>query len=242
MTFGTLLGIWIAATLTIAIFSFLYRDNPLYKFAEHLYVGVSAAYWVVTTAKFTMQDMLVDVFITNWKAYQSTGSSTAFWEAMILIIPTILGIMMLTRWFGPKVNWISRWPIAFTVGLGAGLGITGAIQGFLLPQVQATLLPIWEPGISAAAPISGPQILIIVSNIVLIVGVIGTLIFFYFSRPHTGILGVGSRSGIVFIMIGFGAAFGYTVMARISLLIGRLDFLVNTWIGGTIRFIQDLVR
>ncbi|RME22800.1 MAG: hypothetical protein D6800_10615, partial [Candidatus Zixiibacteriota bacterium] len=35
-----------SAFLTLAIMSFLYADNPIYKFAEHLFVGVSAAYWM----------------------------------------------------------------------------------------------------------------------------------------------------------------------------------------------------
>jgi hypothetical protein len=37
--------------------------------------------------------------------------------------------------------------------------------------------------------------------------------------------------GIWFMMIGFGASFGYTVMARISLLIGRIQFLMTDWLG-----------
>ncbi len=41
------LGVWIAALLTLCVFSFLWRDNPLYKFAEHLFVGVSAGYYLV---------------------------------------------------------------------------------------------------------------------------------------------------------------------------------------------------
>ncbi len=36
-----------------------------------------------------------------------------------------------------------------------------------------------------------------------------------------------ARTGIVFLMISFGAAFGYTVMARMSLLIGRLTDLIE---------------
>lgn len=228
MNFATILGTWIAATLTIAILSFLYRDNPLYKFAEHLYVGVSAAYVVITIAKFTMEELLIKAFADNWRMFTAGGAnaSGAFWEAMILIIPTLLGILMLTRWFGPKVSWLSRWPIAFAVGLGSGLGITGSIQGFLLPQVQATIQPLWSPGF---------DLWTIIGNFLLFVGVIATLIYFYFSRPHTGFLGGVSRVGIVFIMVSFGAAFGYTVMSRISLLIGRLDFLVNGWILGMIK-------
>lgn len=229
MNFATILGLWVAATLTIAILSFLYKDNPLYKFAEHLYVGVSAAYWVIFSAKFTMEQQLINEFASNWQAYVATGSSTAFWEAWILVIPTILGFMMLTRWFGPKVGWLSRWPIAFTIGLGTGLAITGSIQGVLLPQVQATFVPFW-----------GPDLWVVVGNILLFVGVISSIIYFYFSRPHKGFLGGVSRVGIIFIMVSFGASFGYTVMSRVSLLIGRLYFLVYEWIGGTIDFFKAL--
>lgn len=229
MNFPTILGLWIAATLTIAILSFLYKDNPLYKFAEHLYVGVSAAYWVIFAAKFTMEQQLINEFASNWHLYLDTGSRAAFWEAWILVIPTILGFMMLTRWFGPKVGWISRWPIAFTIGLGTGLAITGSIQGVLLPQVQATFVPFW-----------GPDLWVVVGNILLFVGVISSIIYFYFSKPHKGFLGGVSRVGIIFIMVSFGAAFGYTVMSRVSLLIGRLYFLVYEWIGGTIEFFKAL--
>ena len=43
----SLLGIWVAAFLTLSIYSVLYRDNPFYRFAEHLFVGVSVGYGIV---------------------------------------------------------------------------------------------------------------------------------------------------------------------------------------------------
>ena len=39
--------IWVGALMTLGIFSFLLGDNPYYKFTEHVFVGVSAAYWMV---------------------------------------------------------------------------------------------------------------------------------------------------------------------------------------------------
>lgn len=198
---GNIIGSWIAATLTIAIFSFLYRDNPLYRLAEHLYVGVSAGFWVIYTWAFDVKPMLVDRF------FQSTGV-----EKWILIVPAVLGIIMLSRWI-PKYGWLSRLPISFTVGIGAGLGITAGIQGFIMPQIQATLLPLNS-----------------INNILIVVGFITTIFYFYFSREHKGALGVSSRIGIIFIMVAFGASFGYTVMARISLLIGRVYFLLHDWL------------
>ena len=41
------IGIWVGALFTIFVLSFVYKDNPLYKIAESVFVGVSAAYWMV---------------------------------------------------------------------------------------------------------------------------------------------------------------------------------------------------
>ncbi len=61
-------------------------------------------------------------------------------------------------------------------------------------------------------------------------GVVSALVYFYFSKEHKGVLGSTARLGIWFLMVSFGAAFGYTVMARISLLIGRMEFLIDGWL------------
>ena len=198
-----LIGTWLAGFLTLAIFSFLYKDNPVYKLAEHIYVGVSAGYWLIYVAFFDVYPMLIQGF------QNETGV-----EKWILLVPGALGLIMLTRWF-PKTAWLSRWPIAFTVGVGAGLGITANIQGYVVPQLQATLLPVtgWN--------------VVSINNVILTVGVVTTILYFYFSKPHRGALGWAARVGIVFIMVSFGASFGYTLMARISLLIGRLYFLLS---------------
>jgi hypothetical protein len=196
-----IIGTWIAAGLTLAIFSFLYKDNPMYKVAEHLYVGVSAAFAILYTFYFDVKPLLWERFLAGQGA-----------EKWILLIPLAFGLMMLTRWV-PKIAWLSRWSISLTVGIAAGLGITGQIQGVLLPQIRATLVPLSN-----------------FNNILMVIGVICTLIYFYFSAVHKGIVKIGARTGVVFIMVAFGASFGYTVMARISLLIGRLNFLVTDWL------------
>ncbi|MBM3314418.1 hypothetical protein FJY71_01055 [candidate division WOR-3 bacterium] len=206
------IGTWVAAGLTIAILSFLYKDNPLYRLAEHIYVGISAGYAVIYVWSFDVYPMLV-------KKFQEHMAARNHAEAWILVVPALLGLMMLLRWI-PKLAWISRWPMSFTIGIGAGLGLIATVQGYLLPQVSDTLAP-----------------LLTANAIVMYVGVISTLLYFYFSKEHTGALGVVSRVGTIFIMVAFGANFGYTVMARVSLLIGRLDFLVNDWLLGTIRLI-----
>ncbi len=68
-----------------------------------------------------------------------------------------------------------------------------------------------------------------ISGLIMVVAVITTLCYFYFSKEHKGALGTAGRAGIYFLMIAFGAGFGNTVMARISLLIGRMQFLFYDW-------------
>ena len=191
---ATILGAWIAAALTLFIFSFLYKDNPFYKFAEHLFVGVSAGYAVVAGVRRVIIPNMVEPVLQGDYIY---------------IVSGIMGLMMLTRIF-PKISWISRWAIAFTVGVGSGYSIITYLHSNALDQVKATLLPLSS-----------------FNNILLIVGVLTGLIYFFFSKEHKGIFGGAAKVGIWFLMVAFGASFGYTVMARISLLIGRCTDLVS---------------
>jgi hypothetical protein len=66
-----------------------------------------------------------------------------------------------------------------------------------------------------------------VNSLVVLLGVSCVLFYFFFSVEHTGPGKAAARTGILFLMVSFGAAFGYTVMARMSLLIGRLTDLIE---------------
>jgi hypothetical protein len=57
--------------------------------------------------------------------------------------------------------------------------------------------------------------------------VISGLVYFFFSKEHKGIIGKVSRIGVYFLMVKFGASFGFAVMGRISLLIGRFEELIK---------------
>ncbi len=228
MTPLELIGIWIAALLTLAIFSFLYKDNPLYKFAEYLFVGVSAGYILAYT--------FWNLFIPNLWDHLYNGFGDLFmrgqWtDDLFFIFATILGITMLFR-FVPKLSWVSRYGIAFTVGLGAGLQFILYLQANIIAQVRATIIP---PIVITGGVFDWATSL---TNTLLIIGVCTALTYFYFSKEHKGLLGGVAKVGIWFLMVSFGAAFGYTVMARISLLIGRIDFLMTDWIMGTLSFLS----
>lgn len=68
------------------------------------------------------------------------------------------------------------------------------------------------------------------NNFFVVVMVFSALIYFFFSMEHKGVVGRTATFGIWVIMVGFGASFGYTVMARVSLLIGRIQYLLGDWL------------
>jgi len=141
---------------------------------------------------------------------------------LIYLIPMILGIMMLLS-LVPKLNWFARWGIAYTVGMAAGLRAYGYLNSNVIGQIKGTAANMADPNMPFWS-LTSPSIF---NSIVILVGTITGLLYFYFSKEHKGVLGKLSKIGIYFLMISFGASFGFAVMGRISLLIGRFVDLIT---------------
>ncbi len=237
------LGTWVAALLTLAIFSFLYKDNPVYKLAEHIFIGISAGYFVALEFWNVFIPNLWNPLVQGLNNFKLLETSVfglpvrvPVFPNMILLVPFALGLLLFTR-FSERAGWLSRWSIAAMVGSYAGLAIIGSLQGDLVAQIRANMIPLWDPNSIAVLKAQSSTggvifgLLGVLKNPLIIVGLICTLVYFFFSREHRGGLGVASKIGIWFLMISFGASFGYTVMSRVSLLIGRLHFLLSDWLG-----------
>ncbi len=214
MPIEIIIGAWVATGLTLFIFSFLYKDNPLFKLAENLYVGVSVGYTIVKTYDTVIVHLI-------WTPIVKNGE----WA---LLIPVAIGMLMLTRYV-PKAAWLSRYAFAFIVGVGSGLAIPRVISSYILKQIEDTVRPLLVmvpgEGLSFTWNLLNPASSL--NTIIILIGVSSVLFYFFFSVEHTGPGKVVARTGILFLMIAFGAAFGYTVMARMSLLIGRLADLIE---------------
>lgn len=195
MTFGG----WMAAGLTICIFSFLYKDNPFFKVAEHLYLGAGMG-WLFQT-----------VFFQTWKP--------RVWEPLMageymVLVPTLLGLSLVTQFF-PRISWVSRYGFTFIMGYGAGLVIPLEISTNFLRQIGGSISPF----------IGATGVWDVVNGAIVAFGFICVLFYFFFSVEHKGVVKKASNVGIYFLMLYFGAAFGNTVMGRFSLLYGRFDDL-----------------
>lgn len=219
-------GVWVAAIFTLCIFSYLYKDNPLYKFAEAVVVGVSAAYWMVVAFWTTIIPNLIGKLSPAWvRSWAMPGLSPVrpdFWY--MYFIPLVLGVMLLWR-LSPKGAWISRWPLAFIIGTTAGIRLVGFIQADFLSQIRSSIVPLIAMGGDKNFDFWQS-----VQNTVGFLGVLACLVYFFFSVEHKGAAGRISKVGIWVLMITFGAAFGYTVMGRIALLAIRLEFLFDDWL------------
>jgi len=215
---STTLGVWIAAFLTLGIMSFLYKDNPIYKFCEAVFVGVSAGYWFVVESINVFLPRVWDNLAIAVNVLQEQGKID--WFHWSYLLGGILGVLMLLR-LVPKIGWISRWPLGVIVGTTAGLWLVNYLVSNAMVQVRHTIIPLYVAGDLNAT----------IGSIIIVVGTFCGLIYFFFSKEHKGAFGGAARIGIWFIMITFGASFGYTVMSRMSLLIARMDFLVGTWLG-----------
>jgi hypothetical protein len=201
------IGAWVAVGFSLCMYSFLYKDNPFFKFGEHVFVGVSVGYLLTITYYQVM---------TN-KLYIPMTQQGKWW----LLVPAFLGLLLLAR-FIPSIAWLSRISFAFLLGISSGVAIPRQISSFILKQIEGTLKPLVtvNDGGIAWVTLAGLNALLV------LIGVVSVLFYFFFSLEHTGPVRRVARVGIYFLMVSFGAAFGYTVMARMSLLIGRFDELM----------------
>lgn len=205
------LGGWVAFVLTLMVFSYLLGDNPLFRLAEHLFVGVAVGYAVVVVWRTVLVPRLWAPLaadpVANWP----------FW------VPLVLGLLLLAR-VRARWSWLANLPLGFLFGVGAALSIGGALLGTLYPQVQASL-------VSLNPASHGGQWAGVVDAAVLAVGTIGTLLYFYFTaaRERRGLAGGIQRLWVTVgrwtLLVAFGALFAGAMISRLSLLIARVQFL-----------------
>jgi hypothetical protein len=175
------IGLWLSAFFTLAIFSFMYRDNPVYKFAEATVIGVSAAYWMVIGFWTTIMPNLLGKLIPAWTQSWAMPGTVPIREDdwWTYIVPLVLGLMLLWR-LAPKWGWIGRWPLALIIGSFAGLRLVRYLHADFMSQISNSLVPLimrengeidWADSIR---------------NTVGIISVLACLVYFFFSVPHKG--------------------------------------------------------
>ena len=195
-----IVGLWVGAVLTVAIYSYmLYKENPLYRLAEHIYIGIAFAIQAVVAVQNTNRIAVTPLL----------SGQIAF------IIPIILGLGMYTV-FVEDYRWISRYSIAVLVGCMLGVVTSGTLIPNIINQITSTI----------AAP-SGATMMDWFNFLYVGIGTICALSYFLFTREHTGVLAPTARLGRLIVMVALGVMFGNTVLFRMSMLSGRIEYLLQ---------------
>ena len=214
--------IWMLVSffLTVLVLSYIFGDNPLFRIATYLFVGVAAGY----VAVIIVQDVIVPRMILPIfnRDLEQSG---------IALLSLVLSAMLLTK-LSPRYAWLGSLPMAYLVGAAAAIVIYGALFGTLWPQVAATVDLFAVKSLPAG---SDPALALFSGGLVLI-GTVTTLAYFHFGMPvKTGRpverskwLNFLGRVGQVFIAITLGAIFAGVFASALAALIERLSFLVST--------------
>ncbi len=218
-----LTGVLAGGICVLAIYSFLYRENPFYRFFEHVFIGVSTGFGVVLSISyFIWPDYIKPKFgfdLQPWEDYN--------WWNLLWLLPALYGMLiyfMLSR----KRAWIAKLVIGLSLGLGGGMYFKGFFSQFL-PDVVNSFRPliVLNPGPDGATISWGAM----AENLLFVVTLVCVMTYFFFSFEHNKpVIKQASAAGRYLMMVTFGAFFGATVMARMALLIDRLQFLTQDWV------------
>ena len=199
------LAIWISALLTIMITTLAWKDQPISRFANHIYTGVVVAHSTILA----------------WGNIMNIGVNKITAGNYIYVLAILLGILTYARY--SKANfWMYRYPIALVMGIGIGTSMRGLVGGSVLDQVRNSFLQLAQPGDAMAS----------VNNIIFVVILLSALSYFLFTikatRSETAMR--FSALGRYAMMGAFGYSFANTIATRITQYAGRIAFLLIDWL------------
>jgi ABC-type enterobactin transport system permease subunit len=211
-----LLWTLISFILTVLVFSYLFGDNPIFRFVSALFIGVAAGYFTVI--------IIYQVVLPRLVVPLLAGSSLA-------LIPLVLSGLLLFK-LSPRLSSLGNIPMAYLVGAGAAIAIGGAVFGTIFGQLKGVISSF---DLRSGAT-SGSPIIIILEGTFLLVGTLAALAYFNFgakNNPNKGpsrglVTSIFAGIGKGFIAITLGAVFAGVLTATITALIERSDFILQT--------------
>ncbi len=213
-----IVGLVLGAVLTLMIFSYLVGDNPLYRLALHLFVGALVGYSFGIVLRDVLFKMVLAQLLTN---------------PLAVVIPLVLGILLLFKGF-PKQAYVGNFSVAYLVGVGTAVALSGALLGTLVPQIGATgrALSFDSLDLFRLADLQR-----LADGLLVVVGTVCTLMAFNFTAcKERGLAGTWRRIvgllawiGRGFLLFAFSVAFAGALTASLSIFIGRIQYLIDAF-------------
>ncbi len=202
---STDIAIWIQAILILMYLSQLYRDNPLYKFAEYTLIGAAVGHGAVLAYKNVVSMVYVPITVKG---------------EYILLVPIVLGFLIWTR-LSRNYSWVSRYPMALIIAVATGLAVRGAvgtqIYGQIIPTVELMAIK--------------PDMLTTANNYFIAITVLCTILYFIYLIEHKGPFGVATKIGRLTMMAAFGTSIAWVYLSRLASLIAQMQILLQNWLG-----------
>jgi hypothetical protein len=214
-----------AGISTIAIFSFLIKENPFYRFFEHIFIGIATGLGLIQGIRYFLWPQILNPMLGLDINVFPDGTLSKVYDPnyILYVIPMLFGLLYYFI-YSQRYGWLAKLVIGFSLGASAGLTFKGFFAE-MLPQLASSFKPLVVK--SQGAVVWGESI----SNVVFIFTLLAVMYYFFFSiKSDTKVERGFSSSGRWLMMVCFGSFFGSTVMARLALLVERLQFLYIDWV------------
>ena len=215
---------------TLAIFSFIFKENAFYRFFEHLFVGIASGWGVIVTFKNFLWPVVLSPMLGIDRVQFPDGTWSEPYNTLYLLylIPAVFGLFYYTS-YSARYSWLAKLVIGLSLGASAGLAFEGFFNQ-MLPQLQSSFKPLVVFFAESSTEAGKIDWLSSFNNLLFVCTLLSVMYYFFFSfRNSSPVLAKVSVSGRYLMMICFGAYFGSTVMARMALLVERLQFLLGPW-------------
>ena len=207
-------GLVVGAALTLLIFSYLLGDNPLYRLTLHIFVGALVGYSLGIVLREVFVGMVLVQLLSN---------------PLAVVFPLVLGILLLFKGF-PRQAYVGNFSTAYLIGVGTAVALSGALQGTIVPQIEATGRALSSTLLQL--PFAG-----LLDGLLVVVGTTCTLMAFTFTaQGQRGLAGAWAQIvkvvawvGRVFVIIAMSIAFAGALTASLSIFIGRVQYLIDTF-------------
>ncbi len=213
------IGLILAALLTLAVFSYLIGDNPVYRTALYAFIGVASGY----AALVVLQSVIIPHFVTFF-----TRDNINPEDIVLTLLPLIGSVMLFMKLFR-RTSRYGNIAIGFLVGVGAAVAIGGALQGTLFPQVQAGMVSLdWaQPGVPGVSEGGWSRA---TTALITLLGTVFTLLYFYYGakRSDAGVvdrpnwLTWAVQPGKIFVIITLAALYAGSVATAFTFLTERM--------------------
>jgi len=203
-------GVYLGAICTLALMSLIYRENAVYRFFEHIFIGLAAGFSIVALVK-----NILDPFL-----YQPVFQKGEWYWTFVFMFGLLFYFI-----HSRKYNWLSRLPIGFLMGFSAGQTFQ-IFANTYLPQLSDSFRPLYVTTPDGAVDIAKG-----INNFIFMLVLVSVMSYFFFSfEQKSRAIRSSAQFGRWVMMVAFGAIFGTTIMARMALLFDRMYYIFGDWL------------